>query len=143
MNVDSFKARLIAATGAKGLSWKENDDYEGEGANIYTQVNLPNFPQANLDVYLYADSMEVIFGLNQVRGNEDTLLLVNDFNRNVTPFKAYMYEDRKGRLYLNIVSHQIHVANEEAGVAAFDKVIKAIFSEEVNTFLRPLTIIAK
>ena len=143
MNVDSFKARLIAATGAKGLSWKENDEFKGDGANITTQINLPNFQGAAVDVYLHASSLEVNFVLNQVRANEDTLLLINDFNKNVTDFKAYMEEDSKGRSFLFVSSNQIHVANEDSGVQAFDKIMKAMFSEEVNTFFRPLTIIAK
>lgn len=143
MNVDSFKARLIAATGAKGLSWKENDGYEGDGANITTQISLPNFPNATLDVYLHSDSLEVMFILNQVRGNEDTLLLMNDFNKNVSYFKAYMEEDNRGRSYLFVTSNEIHVANEDSGVITFEKIMKAMFSEEVNTFFRPLTIIAK
>ena len=143
MNIDSFKARLIAATGAKGLSWKENDGYKGDGANISAQIGLPNFPGASLEVYLHSDSFEVMFILNQVRGNEDTLLLMNDFNKNVTYFKAYMDEDDRGRSYLFVTSNQIHVANEESGVAAFEKVMSAMFSEEVNTYFRPLTIIAK
>ena len=143
MNVDSFKARLIAETGAKGLSWKEYDEYKGDGANIYTEINLPNFPGAGLDVYLHSNSMEVFFRLNQVRANEDTLLLMNDFNKNVESFKAFMNEDDRGRSFLYVTSNQIHVADEESGVAAFNKIMKAIFSEEVNTFFRPLTIIAK
>ena len=143
MNVDSFKARLIATTGAKGLSWKEYDEYKGDGANIYTQYDLPNFPEATIDVYLHSSSMEVYFKLNQVRANEDTLLLMNDFNKNVDQFKAFMSEDNRGRSFLYIASNQIHVSDEENGVQAFEKIMKAIFSDEVNTFFRPLTIIAK
>ena len=143
MNIDSFKARLIAATGPKGISWKENDEFKGDGANIYAEINLPNFQGALLDVYLYSDSLEVMYKLNQVRGNEDTLLLMNDFNQNVDEFKAYMREDNRGRLFLYVSSNRFHVADEDSGVAAFDKLMNCIYSERVNTFFRPLTIIAK
>ena len=142
MNIDSFKARLISATGAD-FSWKEHDGYKGDGANIYAEVYLPNFPAATIDVYLHSNSLEVWFRLNQVRANTDTLLLMNDFNKNVDYFKAFMFENRRGESYLVVSSNQIYVPDEDSGVKAFQEILKGIFSEEVNTYFRPLTIIAK
>ena len=142
MNVDSFKARLIAATGAKGLSWKEYDEYKGEGAHIYSEISLPNFDEVLLLLFLYKDSMEVIFKLDAVRENEDTLRLVNDFNQNTTYFKAFIQRERN-RNILYVACNVIHLPNEEAGVNAFMDIMNTINSDSVNTYLRPLTIIAK
>ena len=142
MNVDSFKARLIAATGAKGLSWKEYDEYKGEGAHIYSEISLPNFDEVLLLLFLYKDSMEVIFKLDAVRENEDTLRLVNDFNQNTTYFKSFIQRERN-RNILYVACNVIHLPNEEAGVNAFMDIMNTINSDSVNTYLRPLTIIAK
>ena len=142
MNVDSFKQQLITQTGRKGFAWREYEDYKGEGSNIYTFISLPNFPRCMLDVYIGAKTLEVIVQLDTVSNSADTLKLMNDFNAHCPFLKAYTAEVKE-KTVLFIASNVISVRDEEGGVASFFAIIDSLFSDPVQSYLRPLTILAK
>ena len=142
MNVDNFKQRLISETGKKGLSWREYDGYDGQGSNIYTTIGLPNFPKCMLDVYLDSNTLKVIVQLDYVSNSSDTLKLMNDFNAHCPFLKAYTSPAKNG-VIMNVCSNVISVKDEDAGVASFFAILDNLFSDGVQTYLRPLTILAK
>ncbi len=142
MNVDNFKQQLISQTGRKGFAWREYEDYKGEGSNIYTFISLPNFPRCMLDVYIGKDTLEIIVQLDAVSNSADTLKLMNDFNAHCNFLKAYTAEVKE-KTVLFVSSSVIKVGDEDNGVASFFAIMDNLFSDAVQTFLRPLTILAK
>ena len=142
MNIDTFKQYFIMNTQKYSFGWSELD-YQGEGCRLLAPVyGLPNYPYCFVTVDLEKESISINFHLNEAAYSPDTLKLVNDFNEHVPFVKAFItqYNDKN---YLAISAGDFFITSEEDGTHTFLKFFNYIQSKEVESFLRPLTVITR
>ena len=141
MIVDLFKDKLINSTSAT-FSWEEDEDSSEDCACLST-ICFCDLYKNRFEVYVYFESdggLTVDFVLVGIEKCEAILKLVNHFNRQVSPLKAFLAEKRG--LYNLYIRREVIAPSEEKAVEEVLSAFESLESPETERYLEPLDVIA-
>ena len=143
MNVNKFKKLLVMNT-TRYFSWSDDSQGNNQVARLTTGIGVKNLDD---DVSLTLTYIEngvliITFTFDSLEPTADNLLLVNNFNANVTGMKASI-EQRGRKQYLIINVECINPLDEEGALNFFIMNMNKINDESTLRYLEPLTVITK